>query len=326
MLRRYNTSSWYRLQLKHSRCLLIANLHAIGVDERDSWTMARTTLGAPRPPSVALADDIQKILTNPDDAILNDNSSSDQDVASDDGDIIDLLQWFDKTTKDRRNQDNSPSKKRKLDDVSGPLEDVSPNASQKRQKASKESQSPLKSVATLPRNPNPRSHDPPPPESEPIPLRRPSPPPPTAPNMANYQSSKKPLLPIQKPLRLTPLARLTGAYASRNKAHDVLAVVCSPPAPIIRRRGMPPQRDLRIMDPSTEKEVSLTVFVDPEHFDPAVGTVALFRRVITHQWNGGSLKVYEKECGGRRWFIPDPVGVEGCDVEGLRRWWEGMGK
>ena len=76
------------------------------------------------------------------------------------------------------------------------------------------------------------------------------------------------------------------------------------------------------MDPSTDKRVLVSVFVDPASFVPEVGTVALFRSMTTHEWERGMLNVYPQHCGGRKWFVRDPVGVEGCDVMGLRDWWE----
>ena len=56
---------------------------------------------------------------------------------------------------------------------------------------------------------------------------------------------------------------------------------------------------------------------------PEPGTVALIRNVTTHEWDGGSLKVWPARCKGRKWFVRDPWGVEGCDVEGMRAWWRG---
>jgi hypothetical protein len=130
-------------------------------------------------------------------------------------------------------------------------------------------------------------------------------------------------LPILQQIKITPLARLTGAYSTRGKVHDVFVVVCSVAATIVKPRlhCMPYKRDLRITDPSTTKQVALSVFVDPANFMPHVGTVALIRNLTTHEWDGGSLNVYKTQCGGREWFLKDPVGIEGCDVEGLRHWW-----
>ena len=132
----------------------------------------------------------------------------------------------------------------------------------------------------------------------------------------------KQLRPINRILKLMPLSRLSGSRALRNKICDVFVVICSVAPDIVKRSGMQAKRDLCIMDPSTDKRVCLSVFVDPCNFAPAVGTIALMRSVTTHEWDGGSLNVYPKECEDREWFIPDPVGIEGCDVEGLRGWWQ----
>ena len=84
-------------------------------------------------------------------------------------------------------------------------------------------------------------------------------------------------------------------------------------------------RHIRIIDPSTTKKVLLSVFVDPHHFRPVVGTVALIRSVLTHTWDGGSLNVYAKQCRGRQWFVMEPAGVAGCDTEALKAWWARRG-
>lgn len=133
--------------------------------------------------------------------------------------------------------------------------------------------------------------------------------------------SKAPM-PIKRPLQLRTLESLTGQHATRNKVHDVFAVICSVDASVIKPPSMPPKRDMRIMDRSTDKKVLVSVFVDPAHFQPAVGTVALFRSLTTHEWDRGMLNVYPQQCGGKAWFVPDPVGVPGCDVDGLREWWQ----
>ncbi|KMP06749.1 hypothetical protein CIHG_08377 [Coccidioides immitis H538.4] len=108
----------------------------------------------------------------------------------------------------------------------------------------------------------------------------------------------------------------------------------------ITRRNMPPKRDLRIVDSSftshpqrnqhpsntkLELGISVSVFVDAERFCPPVGTVALFRSLKTHEWEGISLNAYEKDCGGgKEWFTCDKRKLEdaGYDVVGMRKWWE----
>ena len=126
---------------------------------------------------------------------------------------------------------------------------------------------------------------------------------------------------ITRPLKITPLSSLTGSRATRNRVLDVLALVVDVAPDVVRRPKMPEQRDLRIVDPSTRRRVQLTVFVDAASFTPSVGTPALFRNVTTHEWNGGSLKAYPRDCEGTQWFFPNPAWVEGYDAAELRGWW-----
>ena len=130
------------------------------------------------------------------------------------------------------------------------------------------------------------------------------------------------LLPIKRPLGIRSLDSLTGSHASRNKVHDVFAVICSVDESVIKPAAMPLKRDIRIMDRSTDKKVLVSVFVEPVNFKPAVGTVALFRSLTTNEWDRGMLNVYPQQCAGKHWFVENPIGVEGCDVVGLRDWWE----
>lgn len=130
------------------------------------------------------------------------------------------------------------------------------------------------------------------------------------------------LLAIKSPLRICTLDSLTGRNATRNKVHDVFAIVYSVQESVVKPpKNMPRKRDIRIVDPSTEKKVLVSVFVDPDNFKPTVGTVALFRNLTTHEWDSGMLNVYHDKCAGKAWFIKDPVEVEGCDVKVLREWW-----
>lgn len=131
------------------------------------------------------------------------------------------------------------------------------------------------------------------------------------------------LLAIKTPLRICTLDSLTGRNATRNKVHDVFAIVCSVQECVVKPpKNMPRKRDIRIMDPSTDKKVLVSIFVDPDNFKPTVGTVALFRNLTTHEWDSGMLNVYHDKCAGKAWFIKDPVEVEGCDVKVLKEWWE----
>ena len=147
----------------------------------------------------------------------------------------------------------------------------------------------------------------------------------TQPAPANEYGSR----PVNRPLSLTTLAKLTGPphVVVRNRVVDVLAVIVEVSPNIITRNhlshlDLPPSRNLRIMDPSIPKKVQLTVFVDVDSFTPTVGTVALFRSVTTHEWDGGSLKAYPRDCKGRDWYIPWPWNIEGCDVKAMKNWWD----
>lgn len=130
-----------------------------------------------------------------------------------------------------------------------------------------------------------------------------------------------PLKRLRNSLNIQPLSSISGSRSRRNQSGDYLAVVSWVDDKTIKRPTMRLKRDLRIVDPSTDKAVLLSVFDDPVNFTPAVGTVALFRNLRMHEWDGGSLNAYEKYCAGYEWFVPNPVGVEGCEVEGLREWW-----
>ncbi|KAL8725878.1 MAG: hypothetical protein Q9166_007075 [cf. Caloplaca sp. 2 TL-2023] len=122
-------------------------------------------------------------------------------------------------------------------------------------------------------------------------------------------------------LPTTPLVTITGSNKRRNTYHDVLALIVSISPDIIKRPGMPPKRDLRIMDISTTKKVLLSVFAKAEDFQPQRGTVALFKRLTTHDFDGGSLNAYPKDCNGSDWFIPDPPGFENGEVAQLKDCW-----
>lgn len=133
---------------------------------------------------------------------------------------------------------------------------------------------------------------------------------------------RKNLLPIKRPLNIRSLDSITGQHAARNKVYDFFAVVYSVEPSVVKPAVMPLKRDMRITDPSTEKKVLVSVFVDPVSFKPAVGTIALFRSLTTHEWDRGMLNAYPQHCEGRDWFIVDPSGIEGCDVKHLREWWK----
>ncbi|KAL8724250.1 MAG: hypothetical protein Q9181_006910, partial [Wetmoreana brouardii] len=138
---------------------------------------------------------------------------------------------------------------------------------------------------------------------------------------AAADASAKALLIRFQSLPTTPLVSITGSNKRRNTHHDVLALIVSVSPDVVKRAGMPPKRDLRIMDISTVKKVALSVFTNAETFKPEPGTVALFKRLTTHDFDGGSLNAYAKDCDGLAWFIPNPPGFENGEVAQLKDCW-----
>ncbi|KAI1388648.1 uncharacterized protein F4822DRAFT_252496 [Hypoxylon trugodes] len=126
-----------------------------------------------------------------------------------------------------------------------------------------------------------------------------------------------------KPLKLTKLRSIPNLPYKQNWSVNVLAVV-SALSPI-EPSGLPPytQRQTRLADPSTDKHVLLTVFLDPDRFAPAVGSVVLLLGVKNHRFDGGSLKKYASDRPpiGQDWWYENPAQFDWCDVEGLRTWW-----
>ncbi|KAL8651509.1 MAG: hypothetical protein Q9210_003212 [Variospora velana] len=133
-------------------------------------------------------------------------------------------------------------------------------------------------------------------------------------------ASARAMLVRYQSLPTTPLVALTGPNKQRNTKHDVLALITSV-SEIIERAGMPPKRDFRLIDISTIKKVSLSVFVNAEDFHPEPGTVALFKHLTTHDYDGGSLNAYAKDCENQEWFVPDPPGFENGEVAQLKDCW-----
>ncbi|CAN8104000.1 unnamed protein product [Discula destructiva] len=128
---------------------------------------------------------------------------------------------------------------------------------------------------------------------------------------------------LSKPLKLTPLKSIPNLPYKQNWVVNILAVVAS--LSDVESATLPPfkQRTARLADPSTSKQVHLTVFLDPDNFAPAVGSVVLLLGVKNHRFDGGSLKKYgnEKRNEGSRWWLENPRDIDWCDVDGLEKWW-----
>ncbi|KAL8867000.1 MAG: hypothetical protein Q9174_005945 [Haloplaca sp. 1 TL-2023] len=138
---------------------------------------------------------------------------------------------------------------------------------------------------------------------------------------AAAEASAKAFVTRYESLPTTPLVSITRSNKRRNTHHDVLALIVSVNPEVIKRKSMPPKRDLRIMDISTIKKVALSVFFDAENFNPPPGTVVLFKNLTTHEFDGGCLNAFPKDCQGKDWFIPDPPGFENGEVAQLKDCW-----
>lgn len=139
--------------------------------------------------------------------------------------------------------------------------------------------------------------------------------------LAAADASAKALLVRFQSLPTTPLVAITGSNKRRNTHHDILALIITASPDVIKRAGMPPKRDFRIMDISTTKKVLLSVFANAEEFQPLPGTVALFKHLTTHDYDGGSLNAYAKDCSNPDWFVPDPPGFENGEISQLKDCW-----
>ena len=119
------------------------------------------------------------------------------------------------------------------------------------------------------------------------------------------------------PLQLSTLASVTGTNATRNKQVNILAMIEYVSGSTVKPTTAPLKRDVRIVDPSTDRRVTLSVFVDPVNFVPKQYDIILFRDLTTHDFSGGNLNVYPKKCKGKEWFIPNPYNIEECDMKSM---------
>ncbi|KAG6010726.1 hypothetical protein E4U43_008535 [Claviceps pusilla] len=148
-----------------------------------------------------------------------------------------------------------------------------------------------------------------------------------------HGSAKQPMIPIalardwhdvQTPLKLTTLRSIPNLPYQQNWSCNILAIITylSP----VEASHLPPykQRTARIADPSTAKQVHLTVFLNPEEFNPIVGNAVLLIGVKNHKYDGGSLKKYASDTIREKWWMEDPWELKWCDVGGIKAWWAEM--
>ncbi|KAI1110631.1 hypothetical protein F5Y14DRAFT_428261 [Nemania sp. NC0429] len=144
---------------------------------------------------------------------------------------------------------------------------------------------------------------------------------------SDADATPRPIANLSRPPKLTNLRAIPNLPYKQNWSVNVLCVVSA--ISDIEPAGIPPytQRQARLTDPSTEKHVLLTVFLDPEQFNPGIGSVVLLFGVKNHRFDGGSLKKYasDKPKVGESWWYENPTHFSWCDVDGLRRWWADAG-
>lgn len=129
----------------------------------------------------------------------------------------------------------------------------------------------------------------------------------------------------QTPLRLTTLRSVPRLPYAQNWTCNVLAVIAS--LSPIESSYLPPyrQRVARLADPSSDKRIHLTVFLEPENFEPKIGSAVLLVGVKNHRFDGGSLKKYASDgdkTGGTNWWFENPWHLGWCDVDGIKSWWD----
>ncbi|KAG5982023.1 hypothetical protein E4U55_002413 [Claviceps digitariae] len=148
-----------------------------------------------------------------------------------------------------------------------------------------------------------------------------------------HAGDKQPMIPIalprdwhdvQTPLKLTTLRSIPNLPYQQNWSCNILAIITylSP----VEASHLPPykQRTARVADPSTAKQVHLTVFLNPEEFNPTVGNAVLLTGVKNHKYDGGSLKKYASDTIREKWWMEDPWELKWCDVQGIKAWWAEM--
>ncbi|KAL2146084.1 hypothetical protein VTI28DRAFT_5177 [Corynascus sepedonium] len=132
-------------------------------------------------------------------------------------------------------------------------------------------------------------------------------------------------------VKLTPLSQIPHLPYRQNWMVNVLAVVTS--LSDVESSHIGPsfrQRTARLTDMSTPKQVHLTVYLHPEEFLPAEGSVVLLLGVKNHLFDGGSLRKYVSDglLSGESWWVAEPGELGWCraGVERLRAWWREKGQ
>ena len=127
-------------------------------------------------------------------------------------------------------------------------------------------------------------------------------------------------------LQLSKLASITGINATRNKQVNILAMIEYVSSSTVKPTTAPLKRDVRIVDSSTDRKVTLSVFIDPVNFLPKKYDIILFRDLTTHDFSGGNLNAYPKKCRGKQWYIVNPYDVKECDMTSMEVFRANYGK
>ena len=138
----------------------------------------------------------------------------------------------------------------------------------------------------------------------------------TLPGKDSIQAQVSPEL-SPSPLQLSTLASVTGTNATRNQQVNILAMIEHVSSSTVKPTTAPLKRDVRIVDPSTDKKVTLSVFVDPVNFLPKEYDIILFRELTTHDFSGGNLNAYPKKCKDKKWYILNPYEIRECDMSSM---------
>ncbi|KAF3103688.1 hypothetical protein TWF594_009843 [Orbilia oligospora] len=127
-----------------------------------------------------------------------------------------------------------------------------------------------------------------------------------------YKSPQQP-----RPFEITKLGDLFDK-APKNKV-DILAIISRIDDKTITR-SIGVKRDMHLLDPTVERTVWLSVWVDPVLFKPAVGTLVLFRGLTVHKYDGRSLNAFS-DLAGTRWYIIEPTEDMVPGVDKVKEWW-----
>ncbi|KAK6532258.1 hypothetical protein TWF281_006450 [Arthrobotrys megalospora] len=121
----------------------------------------------------------------------------------------------------------------------------------------------------------------------------------------------------QRPIQITKLGDLFNKTL-KSKV-DVLVIIDDiDDNTITRSIGI--KRDMHLLDPSTEKTVWLSVWVDAATFKPPVGRCVLFRGLTVHKYDGRSLNAFS-DVAGTRWYVVEPTEDMVPGVNEVKEWW-----